>query len=80
MLEDSNENCFEVVKKIDLGAVVGLGIAVMLPWRASIAFEVQYDHALISHFDREGLEADYKNRALLFSIGYSHRLGGADAR
>lgn len=77
---DRNEDCSGVVKTVDFGIVAGLGIAVMLPWGALIAFEVEYDHALISHFDREGFEADYKNSAVLFSIGYSHRIGGADPR
>jgi Outer membrane protein beta-barrel domain len=77
--EDTGD-CSELVKTIDFGAVAGLGVAVTLPWNAVITLEVQYDHALTSHFDREGFEADYKNRALLFSIGYSHRIGGADRR
>jgi hypothetical protein len=76
--ENRDEDCSGVVKTVDFGAVVGLGGAVTLPWHGAIAFEVQYSHALISHFDREGIEADYKNRAVLFSIGYSHRLGGTD--
>ncbi len=67
-------------RDIDLGAIVGLGAAVTLPWHAVIALEVQYRHGLISNFESDDIEADYKNRALLFSIGYSHRLGETEPR
>jgi hypothetical protein len=70
-------DCKDTSKLIDFGAVLGGGVAVAMPWPGRVRLEARYEHGLISIDDTE-FEQDYKNRAVLFSIGYSHRLGGPD--
>ncbi len=72
-------DCTGTTKLIDPGLVVGGGFAIVLPWPGTVRFEARYEHGLISIDDRD-LEQDIKNRAVLFSVGYSHRLGGSDHR
>lgn len=75
-------DCKDTSNLIDPGLVVGGGVAVAMPWPGRVRLEVRYEHGLISIDDMEitGIDSDYKNRAVLFSIGYAHRLGGANAR
>jgi hypothetical protein len=72
-------DCKDTSKLLDPGLVVGGGVAVALPWPGMLRFELRYVHGLIS-IDDTDFDVDSRNRAVLFSIGYSHRLGGADAR
>jgi hypothetical protein len=72
-------DCRDTTKTFDPGFVLGAGIAIKLPWQSALVLEARYDMSLVSRSSRTP-EPDLRNRAVLFSIGYSHRLGGADAR
>ncbi len=72
-------DCKDDSKSIDYGVIVGAGVSVALPWPGQLNLGVHYDHGLFTLDARERM-SDIKNRAVLFSIGYSHHLGGADAR
>ena len=76
--EGEASECSSSIQTWDIGIVAGIGTAVRLPWSGAVIFEARYEHGLRSVDGRDG--ADYKNRAVLFLIGYSHRLGGADTR
>lgn len=72
-------DCKDTSKLLDPGLVVGGGVAVSLPWPGMLRFEARYVHGLIS-IDDTDFDVDSRNRAVLFSIGYSHRIGGAGGR
>jgi Outer membrane protein beta-barrel domain len=78
--ESSVGDCKDTSNLIDPGLVVGGGVAIATPWSGRVRLEVRYEQGLISIDDMEvtRIDSDYKNRAVLFSIGYSHRLRGAD--
>jgi hypothetical protein len=65
--------CSTFIETWDIGAVVGIGAALDLSRPGSIVFEARYDHGLRLIDAADGL--DHRNRAVLFSIGYSHRIG-----
>lgn len=67
-------NCKRNSETVDLSLPVGAGISANLPWPGQVMLEIRYEHGLISVDDTE-FQADYKNRSVLFSIGYSHHLG-----
>lgn len=70
-------DCRDTSKTFDPGIVLGAGIAIRLPWEGALILDVRYDMSLVSRSSRTP-ELDLRNRAVLFSIGYSHRLSGAD--
>ncbi len=80
--ESSVGDCKDTSNLLDPGLVVGGGMAIALPWPGRVRLEVRYEYGLISIDDMEitQIDSDYKNRALLFSIGYSHRLGETEPR
>jgi hypothetical protein len=67
-------DCRDTSKTFDPGIVLGAGIAISLPWEDALVLDVRYDMSLVSRSSRTP-EPDLRNRAVLFSIGYSHRLG-----
>ena len=73
------EDCKQNGREIDFILVGAAGVSVALPWPGAVALEIRYDHGL-RKVDDSNFQQDTKNRALLFSIGYAHRIGGADAR
>jgi hypothetical protein len=78
-LNDTGD-CTDSSKVVDLGLVIGTGVNVTLPWSGVVRLDVRYEHGLIRADDSTEPNQDIKNRAVLFSIGYSHRLGGAEGR
>jgi Outer membrane protein beta-barrel domain len=71
------EDCKRNGREIDVSLIGAAGVSVALPWPGAVTVEIRYDHGL-RKVDDSDLKQDTKNRAVLFSIGYSHRLGGAD--
>jgi hypothetical protein len=72
---DDVGDCTDGNKTMDFGMVIGVGVALEMPWPGSVTLDMRYEHGLVIIDDMAPIQ-DYKNRALLFSIGYSHRLGG----
>jgi hypothetical protein len=72
-----SEDCRQNGREIDFTLVGAAGISVALPWPGAVTLEIRYDHGL-RKVDDSDFQQDTKHRSLLFSIGYSHRLGGAD--
>jgi Outer membrane protein beta-barrel domain len=71
------EDCKDARTLLDVSVMIGLGTTIELAGPSSLLVEARYEVG-ISSFADTGADLDVKNRALLFSIGYSHRLGGAD--
>lgn len=59
--------------KLDLGLAAGLGVAVEVGSGVAVSLETRYVHGFLT-IDESG-EAEFENRAILFSLGVAARFG-----
>lgn len=74
ILGTDEADCSHTKKALDLGLAIGAGVSARMPWNGSVVLSVRYVHGL-SNSDARDLGGDYRNRSVLFSIGYYHHLG-----
>lgn len=73
---DSKENVFDVITRLDVNAIVGLGLS----WR-NFTIDARYDHGFmvlydeIDFSDKERKSFSGNNQAFIFSLGYKLPIG-----